>query len=75
MIFMDKNPTVIIETSVDVKRVMQTYLRGTCVVSFLELVREVVEADAIPEGASDATTESERCYAAMHLLDEVLDAV
>lgn len=41
----------------------------------LEAVRETVEEAASPEGAADATEESNRCYVAASLLDEVLEAL
>ncbi len=65
-----------IEVTVDVKHVLRTYLRSTeDIVTFLEIIHDVISGEANPSGARDATAHSARCYKAMHLLDDLLDEV
>jgi hypothetical protein len=70
-----KNMTVTIETTIDIDRVLLTFLRNTDLVTFLQVVRDVVERDAVPAGVEGSTAKSNRCYGAVMMLDDVLDEV
>ena len=61
-----------VEVSIDEKRLVREYMRHQGIKGLLELVREVAEQDAIPEGCPDATAESNRCYFALNGIDETI---
>ena len=61
-----------IEVSIDEKKVLKQYLELWGAEELLNLVREVVDSKAIPEGNEGATEESQQCYFAVAGLDDLI---